>query len=297
MDIRRAVIMCQKNLYSLTLLSWYDSIITLLWMIMRYNTGPTEGGSAVIEGMVSIITPCYNGARFVGETIESVLTQTYSHWEMIVVDDGSADGSERIISEYVRRDPRIRLIRQKNAGAACARNAGLRQATGQYIALLDADDIWEPVFLERQLAFMREKNAACVCCSYLHIDENSREIQRPTLARPEITVRDMEVMNRIGCLTGLYDASKHGVVFLHEELKSIRDDYAYWYDIVKLTGKAYGNPEILARYRVQTGSTTGNKLALVSKQYHFYRNYLHLGVPKSMVNILRWGFSGILKFA
>lgn len=258
--------------------------------------GWRKGAGAVVDGRVSIITPCYNGARFVAETIESVLRQTYADWEMIVVDDGSSDGSDRVIEAYVDRDPRIHLIRQANAGTACARNAALRQASGRYIALLDADDLWEPDFLERQLAFMRRKGAACVCCSYLHIDENSREIQHPTVAKPEITVRDMEVMNRIGCLTGLYDASKHGVVFLHEELKSIRDDYAYWYDIVRLSGVAYGNPEILARYRVQTGSTTGNKLALVSKQYQFYRNYLRLGVPKSLVNILRWGFSGVLKF-
>ncbi len=248
------------------------------------------------DGLVSIITPCYNGARFVAETIESVLKQTYSDWEMIVVDDGSTDGSDAIVSEYVRRDSRIRLIRQANAGTACARNAGLRCAGGRYIALLDADDLWEPTFLEHQLAFMRAKDAACVCCSYLHIDENSREIQHPTVALPEITVRDMRVMNRIGCLTGLYDASKHGVVFLHEELRSIRDDYAYWYDIVKLAGRAFGNPEVLARYRVQTSSTTGNKLALVTKQYHFYRNYLRLGVMKSLVNLLRWGISGVLKF-
>ena len=251
----------------------------------------------MLEGRVSIITPCYNGERFLAETVESVLGQTYADWELWIVDDGSRDRTAEIAASYAERDSRIRLIRQANGGAASARNNAMRRAEGQYIALLDADDLWEPEFLERQLAFMRGKNALCVCCSYRHIDENSNEIQHPTLAMPEITLRDMDVMNRIGCLTGLYDASRHGKVYLHEELKSIRDDYAYWYDIVRLSGTAYGNPEILARYRVQTGSTTGNKLGLVAKQFSFYRRYLKQAMPKALVNTVRWGISGLGKFS
>lgn len=247
--------------------------------------------------MVSIITPCYNGERFIAETIESVLGQTYPNWEMLIVDDGSQDRTAEIAGRYAAQDPRIKLIRQSNAGTACARNNGMRRAEGRYIALLDADDLWEPSFLERQLEFMRLKGAVCVCCSYRHIDDHSSEIQHPTIAKPEITPGDMCVMNMIGCLTGLYDTAPHGKVYLHEELKSIRDDYAYWYDIVSMAGVAYGNPDILARYRVQTGSTTGNKLALVSKQYRFYRQYLRQKLPTAMLNTLRWGISGLGKFS
>ena len=251
----------------------------------------------MIDGLVSIITPCYNAGRFIAETIESVLGQTWPDWEMIVVDDGSSDTSADIVADYARRDGRIRLIRQRNAGTACARNAAMRTARGRYIALLDADDVWEPEFLERQLAFMRKTGAVCVCSAYRHIDENGREIQHPTVPLDRITPKDMRVMNRIGCLTGLYDAQKHGKVMLHEELKSIRDDYAYWYDIVKLAGKAYGNPELLARYRVLSGSTTGNKLNLVAKQFAFYRRYLGEGVLTALLNTARWGISGIRKFS
>lgn len=251
----------------------------------------------MVEGRVSIITPCYNGERFIGETIESVLGQTYANWEMLIVDDGSRDRTAAIASGYAAKDARIRLIRQKNGGTANARNNAIRQAEGRYIALLDADDLWEPDFLERQLEFMRKKNALCVCCSYRHIDDASREIQHPTLAMPRITLRDMDVMNRIGCLTGLYDTEPHGKVYLHEELRSIRDDYAYWYDIVRLAGTAYGNPDILARYRVITGSTTGNKFTLISKQYRFYRDYLRQAMPKALVNTVRWGISGLRKFS
>lgn len=249
------------------------------------------------EGLVSIITPCYNGAKYISETIDSVIAQTYTEWEMIIVDDGSKDNSAQIISGYAAKDSRIRLISQENAGSAAARNNGIRNASGQYIALLDADDLWLPEFLEKQIAFMREKDAVCVCCSYMRIDENSAEIMRPTIAKDIITVKDMRVMNYIGCLTGLYDITRHGKIFLREELKSIRDDYAYWYDIVALEDKAYGNPEILAKYRVLSGSTTGNKKKLIKKQYRFYRDYLKEDPITAFFNVIRWGISGLIKFS
>lgn len=256
-----------------------------------------KGTAAVVDDRVSIITPCFNGDRFIAETIESVLGQTYPHWEMLIIDDGSTDRTAEIAATYAKKDSRITLVKQPNGGTASARNNGMRRATGRYIALLDADDLWDPDFLERQLAFMREKDAACVCCAYRHIDENSREIQHPTVPMAKITPKDMAVMNRIGCLTGLYDAKTHGKIYLHESLKSIRDDYAYWYDIVLKAGVAWGNPDVLASYRVLTGSTTGNKLALVFKQYHFYRHYLKKSVFASALDVVRWGVSGLGKFS
>lgn len=247
-------------------------------------------------GLVSIITPCYNGAKYIAETIDSVLAQTYAEWEMIIVDDGSKDHSAEIVRSYMEKDPRIKFLQQANAGSAAARNNGIRNAQGQYIALLDADDLWEPEFLEEQIRFMQEKNAVCVYCSYKCIDEESREILAPVACKPELTTKDMMVRNYIGCLSGLYDAAKYGKVYLREELKSMRDDYAYWLDIVKLEDKAYGNQKVLARYRVLAGSTTGNKKKLIGKQYKFYREYLKLGVVRSTVNLVRWGLTGLKKY-
>lgn len=247
------------------------------------------------EGLVSIITPCYNGAKYIRETIDSVIAQTYPKWEMIIVDDGSKDNSAEIVRGYT--DERIHLIQQKNAGSAAARNNGIRQCNGQYIALLDADDLWKPDFLKRQIAFMKKRKAVCVFCSYERIDGNSKVILHPTIAKKKITTKDMRVMNHIGCLSGLYDSSKHGKIYLREELKSLRDDYAYWYDIVALEDAAYGNPEILASYRVLDTSTTGNKKKLIKKQYQFYRTHLKESVPEAVVNTVRWGVSGIKKFS
>ena len=247
------------------------------------------------EGLVSIITPCYNGERYIGETIESVLAQTYTKWEMIIIDDGYKDNYADVIKKYL--DPRIKYFRQENAGSAAARNNGLRRAEGQYIALLDADDLWRSEFLEKQIKFMNEKGTICVACAYDHIDNQSKPILKTTKVKAVITVKDMKKMNQIGCLSGLYDCSKHGKIYLKEELKSLRDDYAYWYDIVALEGKAYGNQEVLADYRVLSNSTTGNKKKLIKIQYRFYRSYLNENPLEAGINLMRWGISGLKKFS
>ena len=249
------------------------------------------------EGLVSIITPCYNGSRYVAETIESVLAQTYENWEMLIIDDGSKDNSAEIIEKYAEKDKRIRLIQQPNGGSANARNHGIREAQGQYIALLDADDLWKTDFLAEQISFMKVKNTLCVYSSYDRIDENSKEMLSPLCCKPSVSYKDMLVRNYIGCLTGLYDCSRHGKIYLHEELKSIRDDYAYWLDVVKASGVAYGNQKVLAKYRVLSNSTTGKKKKLIMAQYKFYRNYLKLNPCTSLFNTIRWGIAGLINFS
>jgi len=249
------------------------------------------------NNLVSIITPIYNGAKYISETIESVIKQTYPNWEMIIVDDGSKDNSAEIIRIYEKKDERIKLVQQANGGSASARNNGIRLAKGRYIALLDADDIWEKDFLKSQLALIKEKQAIVVHASYKRINENSEEILSPFKAKEVVTYKQMQMTNHIACLTGLYDTSKYGKIFLKEELKSIRDDYAYWLDIVKLAGVAYGNPEILAKYRVMSSSTTGKKSKLIRAQYSFYRDYQGFGIIKSCLYTIYWGILGILKFS
>lgn len=249
------------------------------------------------DNLVSIITPMYNGARYVAETIDSVIAQTYPHWEMLIVDDGSKDNGPQIVESYATRDPRIRLIRQPNGGSANARNHAIREAKGRYIVLLDADDVWEPNLLEEQLRFMAEKHAEFVYASYKRIDENGKEILKPLKCKKVITNSDMQVRNYVGCpLTGVYDSKNHGKIYLHEELKSLRDDYAYWVDVVKAVGIGYGNPKVLARYRVITSSTTGKKKKLVLPQYRFYRTFLHQSPIAALWHTFRWGLAGFINF-
>ena len=249
------------------------------------------------EGLVSIITPCYNGSKYIAETIDSVLEQTYTFWEMIIVDDGSKDNSAEIIETYCKKDSRIRLIKQANGGSANARNHGIREADGQYIVLLDADDLWYKDFLTEQIQFMKTKKASLVYGSYDRINEKSEKILKPYICKKYITYKDMLWTNYVGCLTGVYDISQYGKVYLREELKSVRDDYAYWLDIIKLCGSAYGNQKVLASYRVMQSTTTGNKKKLIKKHYSFYRNYLKMNIINSVIHTLYWGLLGVIKFS
>jgi glycosyltransferase involved in cell wall biosynthesis len=248
------------------------------------------------SGLVSIITPIFNGDKYIAETIESVINQSYTQWEMLIIDDGSTDRSADIIKGYLSVEKRIFYFFQQNGGSASARNNGIRNANGQYFALLDADDIWERDFLKSQISLLKEKKAVLVYASYKRINETSEEILKPLIAKPFVTYKHMLRTNYIGCLTGLYDRTKYGKIFLKEELKSIRDDYAYWLDIVKLSGIAFGNQQILASYRVIKSSTTGKKKKLLYAQFAFYNKYLGLNLFRSLFNTIYWGILGIVKF-
>ena len=128
------------------------------------------------DGLVSIITPTFNSANFIEETIKSVLSQTYPNWEMIIVDDCSGDDTEEIVSQYVREDTRIKYIRlEKNSGAAVARNKAMREAEGEYMAFLDSDDIWTAEKLSEQLSFMQEHNVSFSCTDYEQISESGEK--------------------------------------------------------------------------------------------------------------------------
>ena len=249
------------------------------------------------KGLVSIITPLYNGEKYIGSTIESVISQTYPNWEMWIVNDGSKDNSEAIVKSFADKEPRIKYLSQSNAGSAAARNNGIRNCNGQYIALLDADDLWAPDFLQSQISFMKEKGAIVVHSSYKRINETGKEILKPYPAKAVVSIKDMQMTNHIACLTGLYDSSKYGKIYLREELKSIRDDYAYWLDIVKLAGHSYGNKKVLASYRVMSNSTTGKKTKLIKAQYNFYRKFQGFNPIKSILYTGYWGLLGIIKFS
>jgi teichuronic acid biosynthesis glycosyltransferase TuaG len=248
------------------------------------------------KGLVSIITPMYNGERFVGQTIDSVLNQTYSNWEMIIIDDGSSDKGPLIVTEYTSKNSRIKLISQKNAGSAAARNNGIRQANGQYISLLDADDTWDPIFLESQLRFLKQKNASLVYSSHRRIDEESKEILSPFIVPMQVTYKDMLKTSSISCLTGIYDIEKFGKVYLREELKSYRDDYIYWLEILKKAGIAYGNTDVIANYRVMKTSTTGKKRKVVIPHFMVLYKYEKVGLFMSIYYTMSWAVIGYFKY-
>jgi len=248
------------------------------------------------KGLVSVITPMYNGERFVGQTIDSVLSQTYAKWEMIIIDDGSKDNGAKLVKKYAAQDPRIHFISQANGGSANARNNGIRQAAGQYIALLDADDTWNPDFLEKQLKLMHDKNALLVYSSHTRIDENSQECLMPFIVPEKVTYTDLLKTCSISCLTGLYDTEKFGKVYLREDMKSLRDDYVYWLEIIKKVKVAYGNKEVLANYRILGSSASRKKKQVIGPHFKVFYNIEQLGLLRSLYYLTNWAIISYFKY-
>lgn len=248
------------------------------------------------KDLVSVITPMYNGEKYIEKTINSVLKQTYPKWEMIIVDDGSEDSGAGIVEGYIKQDDRIRLIKQPNAGSAAARNNALRNAGGQYISFLDSDDLWDNEFLETQIKFLKEKSASIVFSSYRRIDEKGQRKLKPYIVPSEVTYYDLLKTCSISCLTVVYDKDVVGEHFFKEELRSLRDDFAFWLQMLKRVKIAYGNKKVLASYRVFKNSTTGSKKKVIKPQFLVYYRVEKLGLVKSVYYLIWWAINGFLKY-
>jgi glycosyltransferase involved in cell wall biosynthesis len=251
------------------------------------------------NNLVSIITPMYKGAAFVGETIQSVLAQSYRDWEMIIVDDCSPDGGAGImeVKKYTH-DSRIKLIESKqNRGSSGARNIALKEAKGRYIAFLDSDDIWHPEFLEKQMAFLHKKEAPLVFSSYRRIDENTKEeLLKPFLVPEKVNYKSLLKTCPIFPSTAIYDTSKTPKILFNEDLGSMRDDYVYWLKMFKDISYGYGNPEILVDYRMRKSSVTGNKSKVIKPQWNVLYKVEKLGLIPSAYYLLCWAFISYFKY-
>ena len=231
--------------------------------------------------LVSIITPSYNSEQFISQTIDSVLSQTYEDWEMIIVDDGSSDTTVEIIRECIAKDNRIKLIRlDKNSGPAIARNRAIKEAKGRYIAFLDSDDFWHKDKLMRQLDFMQEKNAVLSFTGYYIVDEDSSASLGLMNVPLSVDYSTLLKQNIMGCLTVMYDSEKLGKVYMPDISK--RQDFALWLKILKKTSFAYGLDEPLAYYRVRTSSVSSNKIIASTYNWKLYREVEKLPLYKAI---------------
>lgn len=221
--------------------------------------------------LVTIITPSYNTAKFVLETIESVVAQTYPYWEMIIVDDCSTDNSVEIIENYIQKnnENRIRLfINQKNSGAALSRNRALREAKGRWIAFLDSDDLWLPEKIEKQIEFMESSNYSFSYTKYEIINENSFSLFQVVSGPKRITKAGMYLYCWPGCLTVMYDASVVGLVQIDDISKN--NDYAMWLRVVEIVD-CYLLPKCYSRYRKRSGSISNySKVKLIKNHYRLF---------------------------
>lgn len=248
-----------------------------------------------MEDIVSIITPCYNSARYISNTIESVLNQTYPYWEMIIVDDSSRDNTREVIEEYCKQDSRIRLIcLEKNSGSATVpRNRAIEEAKGRFIAFIDSDDLWKEDKLEKQLTFFDDSNVAIVYSNYEKIDELGNRCGRVIMAPKSSTYRQLLFGNVIGCSTAVYDTLKTGKLYF---LNEGHEDYILWLSILKKGYLAVNSQSCLVAYRVRKNSLSSNKLKVLSWSWNIYKNVEKLGYLRSSFYFINYAFRGILKY-
>lgn len=205
-------------------------------------------------GLVSIITPTYNCGKFISETIESVLSQTYQNWELIISDDCSTDNTKEIIKPYLERDSRIKYIcNEHNSGAAITRNAAIRKATGKWIAFLDSDDLWLPEKLEHQLQFMVTNGYDFSYHEYHEITEDGKDMGVFVSGISKVNAFNMFSCCWPGCLTVMYNRDKVGLIQIANIPKN--NDSAMWLKVVRKS-PCYLLKENLACYRRRKGSIT-----------------------------------------
>jgi len=247
-----------------------------------------------MEKLVSIITPNYNSSKFLTDTINSVINQTYKNWEMLIVDDCSTDDSVTIIKKYIKQDNRIRLLNLKtNAGPAMARNLGIENAKGKYLAFLDADDLWFPNFLKKSLINIKNSQGF-VFSSYHRYNESLKPIYKDFIVPAKVTYSDILKTNSISCLTAFIDIGKLGKLSMPKIL--YRQDMGLWLQYLKLIDFAKGDKECLAIYRIRKNSHSRNKFNLIKHQWFFYRNIENLSVLKSIYYFISWMIYGFNKY-
>jgi teichuronic acid biosynthesis glycosyltransferase TuaG len=217
----------------------------------------------------SIITPIYNAESFLDETLQSIIDQTYTNWESILINDNSTDSSLEIARRFEQLDPRFKIInKSETGGAAKARNYGIEAAKGRFIAFLDSDDIWFPEKLKEQISFMKSNKYDFSYTSYHFISE-AGEVTNKVEVPEQVTYKQLLKGNVVACLTAVYDTQYLGKVFMPDILK--RQDFGLWLKITRSGVIGYGIQKSLAKYRLRTGSISHAKFDTMLYTWDLYR--------------------------
>lgn len=248
----------------------------------------------VVDGLVSIIMPSWNTDRFIAETIQSVIDQTYKNWELLIVDDCSTDNTDEVVASF--KDDRIKYFHnEKNSGAALTRNRAMREAQGEWIAFLDSDDLWMPEKLEHQISFMIENGYSLSYTEYEKIDEKSKQLGIYVTGPNKVNKRKMYNYDYIGQLTMMYSAKEFGLIQIKDIKKN--NDYAIRLQLFKKSGTCcYLLKENLAKYRVRKVSISHDKLRRKFKSHY---DLFHMCDAKPVIVAMWYAcwnmFFGVLK--
>lgn len=245
---------------------------------MNINIGDED----IERGLCSIIMPSYNTALYIQEAVQSVLDQTYTNWELLIVDDCSSDNTDEILKKFT--DKRIRIFKNdKNSGAAVSRNRALRKAKGKWIAFLDSDDLWMPEKLEHQIHFMEKNNYSFSYTNYKEIDCNGNQTGVKVTGPEKITKHGMYRYCWPGCLTVVYNAEKIGLVQIEDIKKN--NDYAIWLRVCQKSDCFLLNEDLALYRRGRRGSiSTHSYTDLIRWHYRLFRKAEKEGVILSLVN-------------
>lgn len=237
-------------------------------------------GAMTSSPLVTTVTALYNSEAFVAETVRSVIAQTVSEWEMVIVDDASTDGSKNVVKELLKTDKRLRLIcLENNAGSAVARNTAIEAARGRYIAFLDSDDQWHPSKLEKQITFMESNSCGFSHTYYEKVTESGERTEEIVKPPRRLSYVDMLKSNQVGCLSAVYDSGRLGKRYM--PLIRKRQDYGLWLDLLKDEQYVHCLPESLALYRIRPGSISRNKLEMMRYNWELYRNVEGFSLPRT----------------
>lgn len=247
-----------------------------------------------IDSLVSIITPAYKAAAYVGEAIRSVQAQDFRDWEMLVVDDGSPDNTADVVAGFAAADPRVKLIRQANSGPAMARQRALDKAKGRYIAFLDSDDCWLPGKVTRQLTFMRERGAAMSYTRFRRISDDGGRVGHLVAVPERLDYRQLLKNTGIATSTVIVDREMTGPFAM---TRTYYDDYALWLCLLKRGFVAHGLQEDLMRYRVVSKSVSRHKMNSAKWVWRTYREVEGLALPYATWCFLNYAWRAYRKYA
>lgn len=243
---------------------------------------------------ISIISPVYNSSKYLHQTIASVIDQTFSDWEWLITDDCSNDNSVEIIKST--NDSRIKLIQSKeNGGAGHARNLSLENATGRFITFLDADDFWEPNFLEEMVSFIKKENVELAYSNYSRCDENLQPKIEDFKADKVVTFNNLLKTCRLSLLSSMYDSQRVGKEFFPEGSK--REDHVMWLNLLKKIPEGKPYPKTMAKYRMHASSVSRKKTNIMKDQYLVYKDYMKFSTLKSWYYTANWAFNGFMKYS
>lgn len=244
------------------------------------------------NGLVSVIMPTYNSEEFIKESIQSVINQTYTNWELLIVDDASNDNTVNIIEKYIEQGLKIKLkVLVNNSGAAIARNTAVEKAEGKYLAFLDSDDLWDKDKLKKQISFMEKNGYTFTSTDFIEVVDADVD-GKITRAHKQLDYMGL-LKYCPGNSTVVYNQESLGKFFAPDIKK--RNDFAMWLQVIKKSKYLYGMPEILTTYRIRPGSLSGNKVDLVKYQWMVFRDLENLSISKSLYLLGHKTLSVLLK--